>query len=215
MSKILLLSSLCLVILYISETNAQIRSKPPVSVRRVKKPIPPRVLNKVAPASRTRQQQMKLNQRKQSTKKPTFGHIKPATIKSYQDTDWCVETPLGVFIHEQCDMFWWCDEEGNLWDDYCPDDRPVFDYEYLECFSLEDGPLCWSDVDDGVWDAVCPDDPNEVFMLPGDNCDEYFVCISGISASFYCAPGQHFNPDMWYCDTPQNAQCDVSWNFFD
>lgn len=211
MSKIIVLGCLCLIIAYLDNVNAQARPRnPPQPSRQVKRRPPERVLNQVLPQRRTRQQQYQIRARQQSKKPPTHGRIKPAKVRGYWDTEWCVTDPMGWFIHDECDMFWYCDEDGNIYEDYCPPEAPIFDYEYLTCMSEEEGGWCWQWIDDGNWDGECPQDPGQLKFLPSEDCRNYYLCLNGQPEELFCAPGMHWNPVMEYCDTPANAQCDVS-----
>jgi hypothetical protein len=208
MSKIFILSCLCLVILFINYVDGQNRPNRPVKpARRPYKTPPARVLNKVEPKGRARQL---LVRQRQTLKKPlTHGIIKPAQVRAYQD-DWCISDPEGIFFHEDCDKYYYCDEDGFLNEYWCPEETPIFDYYDLVCMAEGGDAMCWAWIDDGNWDGECPSDPNQVQFLPGENCNEYYICMNGWPSPLNCAPGQHWNQMWGYCDSPVNAQCDVS-----
>ena len=198
-------------ILCINYVEAQYRpSRPAMPARpasRYKKP-PARVLNKVQPKGRTRQQQMQIKLRQMSNNPLAHGRIKPAQVRAYQD-ERCVDNPDERFPHEtECDLFYYCGDDDNLYEWNCEGDTPIFDWYFQECMSVEEG-QCWHDVDDGNWDAACPENPYEIAFFYGETCNDYYICLNGFPTLLSCAPGQHWNEFMEYCDTPANAQCDV------
>lgn len=212
MSKIFILSCLCLVILYVNYVDAQNRPNRPVKpVRRpYKTPPPPRVLNIVEPKGRARQQRLQIRQRQMSNKPNTHGKIKPAQVKAYQH-EWCEFDPEGRWASEdECDTYFYCDEYGDLQEYWCPPEKPILDYLSFFCMTEDEGGRCLPWDNDDNWDAECPSDPYEVFFLPGGTCNDYYICLSGWPTLLDCAPGQHWNQIRGYCDSPLNAQCDVS-----
>lgn len=215
MKKLFILCLACAFLYYI---NAQTRVKnPPQRVQRRQPPA--RVLSKVQPAAntRTRAQQQAINARRVNKQRgigPKISkgqkRIKPATIRGYWDSGWCVEDPMGIFVHDDCDKYWYCDN-GEIYEGWCTDDLPIFDFEFLECAPEEWG-WCWAwNEGEGNWDAECPEDPNELGFVQGDTCEDYYICINGWPVQWWCAPGQHWNSLEWHCDTPAKAGCDVSF----
>lgn len=77
----------------------------------------------------------------------------------------------------------------------------------------EDEHGCWSDTLDPdpeyPDDSECPTNTNEVVFLPGELCEEYYICINGVPSLFECRQGQHWNIEKEYCDDPHAAGCDV------
>jgi len=79
MSKIFILSCLCLVILYVNYAVAQNQQNGSVKPARMP---PARVLNSVEPKGRERQDQKQIRQRQMSKKLLTHGKVNPAQILS-------------------------------------------------------------------------------------------------------------------------------------
>ncbi|XP_070508364.1 uncharacterized protein [Chironomus tepperi] len=129
--------------------------------------------------------------------------------KPYQ-SEFCIDSPNAIYVHEECNMFYYCDDYGHLAESYCPDQAPIFDYYDLMCMTVEEGGICWQWVDHDISDEGCPSDPYEVVFLAGQSCTDYYICMSGRPVQLVCAPGLHWNERMGYCDYPANAQCDVS-----
>lgn len=209
MSKIFILSCLCLVILYINYVDAQNRpGRPAVPVRKPYKTPPARVLNAVEPKGRTRQRQMQIKRRQMSKSTPL--RIKPAqAVRSYQ-SDVCFDDFEIQLPHEdECNWYYYCDDDYNLAVASCPPEAPIFDYLYHICMSEEEQGMCY-EPNEGDWDDECPTNVYEIAFLSGDTCEDYYICLSGWPMQWFCAPGQHWNQASGYCDTPANAQCDVS-----
>ncbi|CRK89764.1 CLUMA_CG003452, isoform A [Clunio marinus] len=132
------------------------------------------------------------------------------------EPDFCELFPdIAFFAHENCNQFWGCDEFNEPYEDFCPDDQPIFDAQGQFC-GVEGEAVCWSDVDDNPdypdypdnGDSECPLNTNEVIFLPGDHCDEYYICLNGVPNLVLCRDGQHWNIEMEYCDDPSRAGCD-------
>ncbi|KAG5682548.1 hypothetical protein PVAND_011894 [Polypedilum vanderplanki] len=202
----------CVVCTFLYCINAQTRVRNQQGVQR--KQPPARVLNKVQPPANTRtraQQQairlQALNKQRGIMPKINKGHkrIKPASVRGYWDSSLCIEDPEGVFIHDDCDKYWYC-QDGEIYEYWCPDDLPIFDSVLLQCAPEEWGwCAAWGD---NNWDAECPEDPNELGFIQGDTCEDYYICINGWPVQWWCAPGQHFNINEWHCDIPSLAGCD-------
>lgn len=62
-------------------------------------------------------------------------------------------------------------------------------------------------------DSECPLNTNEVVFLPGEYCDEYYICLNGVPNLMSCRNGQHWNDFERYCDEPHLAGCDVNIPF--
>lgn len=195
-------------ILYINYVEGQNRPGRPVIPARKFKTPPARVLNDVEPKGRTRQRQMQIKRRQMSKSTPL--RIRPSqAVRSYQD-DLCLDNPDKYYPHEEdCNMFYYCDEDFYLAPWTCPPEKPIFDYYFHECMSEEEDGMCY-DPNDGSWDDECPENPYEIAFLTGDTCEDYYICLNGWPMQWFCAPGQHWNQATGYCDTPANAQCDVS-----
>lgn len=58
-------------------------------------------------------------------------------------------------------------------------------------------------------DSECPLNTNEVVFIPGEFCDNYYICLNGVPNVFFCREGQHWNTEKNHCDDPHNAGCDV------
>lgn len=48
------------------------------------------------------------------------------------DTCW-IYPDFDLFLHDNCDQFWECDENNNLVEGWCPPEFPVFDAEHYFC----------------------------------------------------------------------------------
>lgn len=58
----------------------------------------------------------------------------------------------------------------------------------------------------------CPpdDDPTNLIFYPSEiRCDWYYLCSSGKPFKLSCAPGYHWNQQLFQCDIPENANCQV------
>lgn len=52
---------------------------------------------------------------------------------------------------------------------------------------------------------------NQLYAYASEkDCERYFICYNEKVFRMQCKPGMHFNADEGYCDTPSEAQCDVS-----
>lgn len=85
-------------------------------------------------------------------------------------------------------------------------------FSYVTDIGDPEEATCWSDPefnppDDN--DSDCPLDSDDVIFIPGDYCDEYFICHNGIPQLFECRAGQHWNKQRNFCDEPHLAGCDV------
>lgn len=130
---------------------------------------------------------------------------RPAKARFYWYPEVCQEYPdYDAFPHEEaCDMYWECQSDGIAVERFCPEGE-VFDYEYYVCW---DEGICWWDAPEE--NSECPTNSNDLIFLPGDKCDNYYICINGQPTLMFCRPGMHWNMDKQYCDTPSNAKCDV------
>lgn len=75
-----------------------------------------------------------------------------------------------------------------------------------------DESICWIDIDSSNEpgeDSECPLNTKEVTFIPGEYCDEYYICLNGVPNMFLCREGQHWNEVMNYCDDPHVVGCDV------
>lgn len=204
----------CVVLLLPYIAKAQNRPRNPTRRMQPKRTPPNRVLNKVQPARQTRPraQQQAMRTRVQNNQN---GHkrIKPAVVRGYFDVQWCDDDPFGIFPDDlYCDGYWYCDN-GEIFEGICPEETPVFDMDYLECYEDDGTSWClpWSNGEE-IWEGECPADLNELAFLPGDTCDDYFICINGFPRQWWCAPGQHWDEGMQHCDSPISAGCDVRKN---
>lgn len=134
---------------------------------------------------------------------------KPARGQSYWYPEVCFDFPdEDFFPHEEaCDMYWECLEDGTAEERYCPEGE-TFDYEYLVCW---DEGICWVDAPED--NSECPIDSNELIFLPGETCENYYICNNGEPIPMTCAKGMHFSMEKQYCDTPVRAGCDVGSYF--
>lgn len=48
-----------------------------------------------------------------------------------------------------------------------------------------------------------------VFIANSRDCRSYYVCVGENSVPLRCAPGQHFVPELNWCDSPEEANCTV------
>jgi hypothetical protein len=191
MKKLLVLCLLCAFFYCISAQN-RVRRPP------TRNGPPPSVLRRVQPAANTRSraQQAVITQRirdKRRGIRPPISQgrkrIRPSTVRNYQDSSLCIDDPEGVFVHQQeCGMYWYC-FEGELYDEWCPEETPIFDYIDFICAPAEWGE-CWPDIGGdgggGEWDDSCPQDPSELAFIRGDGCDDYYVCLSGWPVQWWC-----------------------------
>lgn len=54
--------------------------------------------------------------------------------KKFLDPDTCFNYPDEIyFTHDDCDRFWVCEEDGELWEGECPPETPIFDHEFFFC----------------------------------------------------------------------------------
>lgn len=55
-------------------------------------------------------------------------------VKKYIDPETCFMYPDEIyFTHDDCDKFWVCEDDGELWEGECPPETPIFDHEYFFC----------------------------------------------------------------------------------
>lgn len=45
------------------------------------------------------------------------------------------------------------------------------------------------------------------FFANSRDCRSYFLCVGEISVPLRCAPGQHYDPEFYWCDSPETAEC--------
>ncbi|MFR0679381.1 carbohydrate-binding module family 14 protein [Dysgonomonas mossii] len=60
----------------------------------------------------------------------------------------------------------------------------------------------------------CPKESSETVMyLPHPtDCSKYIMCVLGLPVEMKCPEGLHFNPELAYCDFPENTDCtDDDW----
>lgn len=122
----------------------------------------------------------------------------------------CLDYPEndGFFPHEDyCDGYWVCLDDGTAVEGFC-EEGEIFDAEGLYCaFDA----VCWMDLPD---ETECPLNSNEIKFLPGDTCEDYYICNNGQPMPMRCAQGMHWNMVEENCDLPSRAGCDVSLIFF-
>jgi len=92
---------------------------------------------------------------------------------------------------------------GNPISGLCPNGT-VFVEAISSCNTLE---MCQTpppplSCEANVSSFTCPS-PNGNFPVPGQCCNEFFVCIAGIPHSSKCPSNTVFNPDKEDCDEPQ------------
>lgn len=138
----------------------------------------------------------KLRKRPNATKARPYWY--PEVCFDYPNEDF--------FPHElACDMYWECQADGTAEERWC-NEGEVFDYEYLTCW---DEGICWMDAPEEV-DSECPLNSNNLIILPGETCENYYICNNGKPILMWCAKGMHFNMAQQYCESPARAGCDVS-----
>lgn len=146
-------------------------------------------------------------------RKPSKPARPASRIKARQYQDWdpdqmCWDDPdLWRIADYECDQYWECEEDGTATFYQCPPGL-IFDFEWLDCYSREDGAMCWSD-EEGQ-QGECPTNSNELVFLQGETCEDYYICMNGEPVQFWCREGQHWNMDRLYCDNPRTAGCNVS-----
>jgi hypothetical protein len=147
-------------------------------------------------------------------RKPTRRARPAKAIKSRQYQDWdpnqmCWDdVELFRFADYECDSYWECQEDGSA-ELYQCDVGLIFDEEWQDCYSRDDGAICWSDEQGGGSDE-CPLNSNELITLPGETCEDYYICLNGQPVQMWCRRGQHWNIETQYCDNPRTAGCNVS-----
>lgn len=57
--------------------------------------------------------------------------------------------------------------------------------------------------------AKCPtaNRPGEIFLLPSQNCSQFFICSNGARMLMSCIKGLLWNEDMSQCDYPTFSRC--------
>ena len=53
-----------------------------------------------------------------------------------------------------------------------------------------------------------PDPLDHVVFIPHrTDCTKFYMCSNGVPIQQFCPSGLHFNPNLFVCDWPQNANC--------
>lgn len=91
-----------------------------------------------------------------------------------------------------------------------PIDRLCDDPENVDC-DIEPTPTPGPD---DICPPSLPGSP-PIFVPSEESCEQYYICFQGIPSLLYCKPGFHWNRQRNFCDLPENANCPVSYIFYD
>ncbi|KAG7300326.1 hypothetical protein JYU34_015915 [Plutella xylostella] len=107
--------------------------------------------------------------------------------------------------HPDCSKFYKC-AYGEPVEQDCPAGL-LYNQKQQYC-DYPENVSCGQTARSGEWlPNGCPSSPTVHWLLPAENCNQYYQCVRGDKVLLQCMAGLHYNKVLQVCDYPENAGC--------